>query len=89
MQEVGFPLILEMHSVPKSPPRVSLCPPFLVCPSRDSLYVFRYMKLQKTNLECFYFSLIVTYYCALSNLPSLPGGQKMNRSHSFLFAFSY
>ena len=47
------------------------------------------MKLQKTNLECFYFSLIVTYYCALSNLPSLPGGQKMNRSHSFLFAFSY
>ena len=45
--------------------------------------------LQKANLECFTFHLLLTYCCTLSNLPSLQGGQKMNRPHSFLFTFSY
>ena len=41
------------------------------------------------SYKCFTFHLLLTYCCTLSSLPSLQGGQKMNRPHSFLFTFSY
>ena len=67
-----------VHGVTKSQTRL-----------RDSLYIFKYMKLQEANLECFYFSLIMSYYGALSNLPSLQGGKKMNRFCSPLVTLVY